>query len=480
MQRRVVVAAAVVAVAVSCATNPATGRRQLILVSEAEEIQLGRQSDASIRSEMGVYDDAELSRYVERIGLSLARQSHRQNLPWTFAVVDESAVNAFALPGGFVYVTRGILPFLRDEAELAAVMGHEVGHVDGKHGVDQYSRQMLTQTALVGASALLPRWQAAFGGLGIAAEFVFLKYGRDAELESDHLGVGYAAAAGYAPDAMPGVLAMLGRLDEASGSSRGVPNWALSHPPAADRVARVQEAVAAANGPNASTRRAAEFEAVIDGVVFGDSREKGLIRGSEFVHPVLRFALRFPDGWTIANSASQVSARDAAQGGAAMILELSEQKSASVAEAARADMTQAGLREVDGSVRRINGLEAFVGTFDGTIDTTPVRVRSAHILSDGRLYLLAGLATLNEFARVEARFDNAIQSFRAMTGAESDRIQPSHVAFYRVQSGDTWESLAKRAGPYVQLSAATLAIMNGVEPATPPRPSSRIRIVVGG
>ena len=127
-------------VALSCATNPATGRRQLILLSEADEIQLGRESDAGVRQEMGVYDNADLQRYVDRIGQTLARTSHRPQLPWRFAVVDSSAVNAFALPGGFIYVTRGILPFLRDEAELAAVMGHEVGHVTNATGAPAQSR----------------------------------------------------------------------------------------------------------------------------------------------------------------------------------------------------------------------------------------------------------------------------------------------------------------------------------------------------
>src|SRR4029453_14850227 len=130
-----------VLIACGCATNPATGRHQVILMSEAEEIQLGRQSDAEVRKKMGIYKDGELQRYVKGVGDRLARAAHRPNLPWTFAVVDEPAVNAFALPGGYVYITRGILPFLRDESELAAVMGHEIGHVDARHQAAAYSRQ---------------------------------------------------------------------------------------------------------------------------------------------------------------------------------------------------------------------------------------------------------------------------------------------------------------------------------------------------
>jgi predicted Zn-dependent protease len=470
----------VAAVALSCATNPATGRRQLILLSEADEIQLGRESDAGVRKEMGVYDNAELQRYVDRVGQTLARTSHRPQLPWTFAVVDTSAVNAFALPGGFIYVTRGILPFLRDEAELAAVMGHEVGHVDAKHGVDQYSKQLLTEASLASASALLPKWRPAFGGLGLATQFVFLKYGRDAELEADRLGVGYDAAAGWAPQAMPGVLTMLGRLEAAGGSRQGIPNWALSHPPAEDRVAKVQAAVAAVEGRGATTTNAAAYEALLDGVVFGDSREQGMVRGAEFVHPVMRFSVRFPEGWGIANGATQVSATPADQTNAVMMLGLASQSSGAVADIARSEMAKSGLTEVGGAPTRINGLDAYVGTYNGTIDTTQVGVRAAHIRSGNQVYVVAGLATADAFQAVDRLFAQSVQSFRQLSEAEAARIQPNRITFGIVRAGDTWDSLARRAGQFGAPSPAALAIMNGSDPATPPRVGARVRLVVGG
>jgi predicted Zn-dependent protease len=478
MKRAAIVSA--IAIVIGCATNPATGRRQVILVSEAQEIEIGRESDAQIRREMGVYSDENLQRYVNRIGQSLARTSHRPSLPWTFAVVDESAVNAFALPGGKIYVTRGILPFLRDEAELAGVMGHEVGHVDAKHGVDQYSRQLLTEGALVGASVLLPKWRTAISGLGVAAQFVFLKYGRTAELEADRLGVGYASAAGWAPEAMQGVLGTLGRLDEAAGTRRGVPNWALSHPPAADRVAKIQEAVTAAAAGGGTATNAPQFEQIIDGIVFGDSREKGMIRGSEFVHPVLQFSVRFPDKWEILNGASQVSAGSENEPGAVMILELSKQSTGSVADAARADMADTGFRETGGGPTRINGLDAYVATYEGAIENTPVAARVAHIRSGDHIYLVAGLATAERFPSADRNFTESIRSFRSLSAAEAARIQPGRVRFHTVQAGDTWESLARRAGPFGAPSASSLAIMNGSAAGAPPRPGARIRIVVGG
>lgn len=466
--------------AIGCATNPATGRRQLILMSEQEEIGLGRQSDAEIRQQMGAYADQDLQRYVDRIGQRLARESFRPKLLWTFTVVDESAVNAFALPGGFIYVTRGILPFLRNEAELAGVLGHEIGHVDAKHSVDQYSRQMLAGGALAGASILAPKWRAAFGAGGLVAQLAFLKFGRDAELEADRLGVGYASSGGWTPQAMQGVLGTLGRLDDAQGSRRGVPNWALTHPPAADRMMKVQEAVATAAARGGTATNAAEFERVIDGVVIGDSREKGMVRGSEFLHPVLRFSLRFPEGWEIMNGSDQVSAVESEQGNVAMLLELSKNSSGSAEQAAHADMPAAGLRETSGGTARINGLEAYVGTYEGVTNNTSVLLRAAHIRSGQQIYLVVGLATAAEFPRADRGFTAAIQSFRQLSQQEADRIQPKRLDFHMVRSGDTWESIARQSGGTNGVKPATLAIMNGSEPATAPRAGARIRIVVGG
>lgn len=464
-------------VAAACATNPATGRRQLILMSEADEIQLGRQSDQEIRQQMGVYNNADLQRYVDRIGRRLVQSSYRPDLPWTFTVVDEPAINAFALPGGFIYLTRGILPFLRDESELAGVLGHEIGHVDGRHGVDAYSKQLLAGGGLAIGSIFVEEIGQFQGLAGAAFGLMFLRHGREAELEADQLGVRYAAAQGWDPSGVPGLLSTLARLDEASGSSRGVPNWALTHPPAADRVAKVQEAVAAVQASGAATNQA-EFERLIDGVVVGDSREKGFVRGSDFLHPVLRIGLRFPSGWPVRNSNDQVTAQQSDAGDVGIVLRIVANPSSSVDQTARASMTRAGFREVSGRRTSINGLNAYVGTYEATVETTRIASRAAHVQVGDRTYLLAGLATANQFQRVDDAFDGTIGSFRELSRSEADRLQPDRLDFHVVRSGETWEALAKRADG--RLRASTLAIMNGSDPATAPRVGARIRIVVGG
>lgn len=459
-----------------CATNPATGRRQLILMSEQQEVQTGRESDAEIRKQMGVYNDPQLQRYVSSVGMKLVTQAHRPDLPWSFVVVDEPAVNAFALPGGFIYITRGILPFLRNEAELAGVLGHEIGHVDARHSAEAYSKQLGAGLGLVVAGIFAPSTQPLQGVAGAGLQVLFLKYGREAEMEADGLGVGYESGAGWDPRGVPDMLGTLARLDEAGGSRRGVPNWALTHPPAADRVTRVQDVVAKAPA-GARTTNATEFERHLDGVVFGDSPEKGLVRDNEFVHPVLRFAVRFPEGWDVANSESQVTARQSDSSNIAMLLQLVDDGSP-VEQLGPSQMARAGWTEISGDRTSINGLDAYVGTYEGVSQGTRLRIMAAHVRAGAQTYVIAGLAPAGEFGSAASTFTSAIRTFRTLSRAEAEAIHPDRIDFHVVRTGDTWDSLARSAGG--RTKAATLAIMNGSAPATPPRVGDRIRIVVGG
>jgi predicted Zn-dependent protease len=463
------------ALAVACATNPATGRHQLMLMSEAQEVQLGRQSDADVRKQMGVYNDPGLQQYVDRIGRRLAASSKRPNLPWTFTVVDEAAVNAFALPGGFVYITRGIVPFLRNEAELAAVLGHEVGHVDARHSAEAYSNQTFAGGGLAVLGILVPETQPFAQAASVSLGLLFLKHGRSAELEADQLGVRYIATNRWSPEAMPGLLSTLQRLDEASGTRRGVPNWAATHPPAADRVAKVQEAVRASSQPGANVTNEMELERHLDGVVYGDSREDGIIRGSEFLHPVLRFAVRFPAGWEVVNSSEQVSARPDENSNSAMLLELAP-ANGSPEQTARDVFSKAGFTELDGQRTRVNGLDAYIGRYQGVMSNQRVYMEAALIRADQQTYLVAGIAPANEFNASARAFSSTIQSFRPLSRDEADRIQPDRIQLYTARQGDTWASLARRGN----VKPTTLAIMNGVDPSAPLRVGSRIRIVVGG
>jgi len=469
----------VVATAIACVTNPATGQRQFNILSEGDEVALGKQSDAQIRQEMGVYADQPLQDYVNRVGQAMAKTSHRPQLPWTFAVVDASAINAFALPGGYIYLTRGILPFLRDEAEMANVIGHEIAHVTAMHGATAYSRQQGIGLGLgIGRIFAPENRQGLFSIAEGAFGLLFLKHGRDAELEADRLGVGYAANSGWNPSGMAGMLSTLGRLSEASGSSRGVPNFLSTHPLPEDRVAQVQSVADAARTATSTRVNADNFARRIDGLVFGDSREQGIVRGRDFLHPILRMALQFPAGWQISNGAQQVVAQPEGDQPMAVMMEIVDDGGRSPAQAGRARMAQAELTERAGESTTINGLPAFVGVFSGGTGNEAIVARVAFISHAGRLYQVAGVAAENAFSQADPTFRQVIGSFRGMTAAEADRVQPARVDFHTVRTGDTWASLAKTSGGAVTASA--LAIMNGADPSSTPKAGMRVRVVIEG
>jgi predicted Zn-dependent protease len=465
----------------ACATNPATGEKEFSLMSEAQEIELGKQMDAEVRREMGLYEDPELQRYVETIGMKLARASERPSLPWHFAVVDEPAVNAFALPGGYIYVTRGILPFLDNEAQLAGVLGHEIGHVTARHSAQQYTKATTAGIGVTLLSIFVPEARPFQNLTETALGVLFLKYGRDDELQADRLGVKYAGTSGWDPAGVAGMLRTLARLDEASGSRKGVPNWLSTHPAPADRVEKVQAAIQQqpprAVGTSGQVDEA-DFLRHLDGIVYGDSPREGIVRGNAFLHPELRFAMEFPPGWDIQNTPTQVLAK-APERDDYMLLQLVPNASGSIDQIARGTMANAGFRQLNGEAARVNGLDAYVGTYQGQMQGLGnVVTLAAHIVHDRSVYLFAGLAPANEFESVQRPFAQSIRSFRQLSRQEAADIRPNLVDLYTVRAGDTWASIAERSGGGVK--ASTLAIMNNYEPNQQPRAGDRIKVVVQG
>jgi predicted Zn-dependent protease len=482
MTLRLPVSAALLAatLTVACATNPVTGRRELNFMSEAQEISIAQESEPQIKAEMGVYNDPALQEYVSEIGMRLAKVSERPTLPWRFTVVDVPAVNAFAVPGGGIYLTRGILPFLDSEAELAGVLGHEIGHVTARHSAQQYTRQITGQVGLLALSIFVPAARQ-FGELGgQALGVLFLKYGRDDELQADELGAKYESTLGWDPAAVPGFLSTLGRLDEAAGDRRGVPNWLSTHPEPLARVKDIQptvEQLRASTGADDVNREALLRH--VDGIVFGDSPEQGMARENVFLHPVLRFRLDFPREWEIANSPQQVVAKAPGADVFMLLQGVPMPQGRNIQEIALNDMGKAGFRALDGDRTTINGLEAFVGVYEGQMQGLgAVAMRAAHIVHGRDVYILAGLVAPNAFRQADAAFNTSIRSFRPLSTAEAEDIRPDRVDLYIVRAGDTWASIAERSGGAIK--PATLAVMNNAAPGSQPQPGNRIKIVVRG
>ncbi len=463
----------------ACATNPVTGKRQMSLLSEAEELAIGQQQDAEIRREMGVYNDPKLQAYVSEIGQDLARTSHRPNLPWTFTIVDSPAINAFALPGGYIYLTRGILSYLDDESELAGVLGHEIGHVTARHAAQAYTRQAQANLGLTVLSIFVPSTRpfTDLGATGLGV--LFLKHGRDAELEADRLGVEYGSSAGWDPAGVPRFLSTLARVD--SLSERGVPNWLSTHPDPGSRVGEAEPVVARFASPTAAKRNRDVYLDHIEGLVYGDNPEDGIVRGHVFLHPALRFGLSFPEGWEVTNTPDAVMAREPGTEHYMVLQEVERPRSSSsLGDVATASMRAAGYAVVDGRSEQINGQAAHVGLYRGTAKGTgKVMMRAAHIALGRQFYVVAGFAPEAEFDLVDRDVLGSIQSFHQLSAAEASRVQPNRVDFYVVKAGDSWQSIAVRQGKNI-VNAATLAIMNDHEVNAQPQAGERIKIVVEG
>ena len=458
-----------------CATNPATGRNQLMLISEAQEIQMGREADGAVVASIGLYDDPVWQRYIQQFGARLAAASERPNLPWTFRVVDDPTVNAFAIPGGFIYVTRGLLAHLTSEAELAAVVGHEIGHVTARHTAAQMSQQQLIGLGLaVGsmANAQVAKYAStADQALGI----LYLKFSRDNESQADELGLRYMRRADYDPRQMPEVFRMLDRLGAASGGG-SLPTWLATHPSPGNRFTAINGQIAALPQDFSGTSvNRDSYQRRLDGLVFGLDPRQGYFTGSQFLHPGLRFRLAFPDGWTTNNGAQAVVAVSP-KGDA--VVELSQAQETSAAAAASAFLSQQGI--TSGASARVTlngGLSGVNAPFAAATEGGTLRGTVLFAEFGGGVYRLLGYAPESRWPSYQGTAERALRSFERLTDPAALNAQPQRVDIVTLDRRTTIAELVQRLSSPV--SAATLALINQVEPQTPLEQGRLVKVVVG-
>jgi predicted Zn-dependent protease len=457
-----------------CATNPATGARQLTLVSESQEIGMGRDYDREVVASMGLYPDTGLQRYVQQLGARLAATSERPNLPWTFRVVDDPVVNAFALPGGFIYVTRGILAHLNSEAELAGVVGHEIGHVTARHSVSQMSRQRLAQFGLAIGTIASPEVERYAGAASAALGVLFLKYSRDDEQQADDLGLRYMRRGNYDPRELPDVFRMLERVSAAQGGGRA-PEWLATHPNPENRLERIAQQIAAL--PQDFTGTAVKREAYLerlDGLVFGTNPREGFFRNNQFFHPELRFRITLPEGWPTDNGKQAVLAVSPQKHA---VVELSLAKEQTAAAAARAFLSQLGFTSGDPARTSVGGLPAVSAAFAAATDRGTVRGSVVFVEHGGAVYRVVGYALEARWPAYQATVERALQSFARLTDPAALNVQPQRVELVRIDRRTTIADLARqRPSP---VPAATLALVNQVEPETPLEPGQLLKWVAG-
>lgn len=472
--------------------NPATGQSEFTAMSPAQEQEIGEEQHPQVLMQFGgPYDDAELQSYVSRIGADLAAVSELPELDFTFTVLNSEVINAFALPGGYVYITRGLLALADNEAELAGVMAHEIGHVTARHSAQRYSRGVLAQGGLaigtilagvLGGGAAADLVQQA-GGLG--AQAYLAGYSRDQEFQADELGVRYMARAGYDPTAMSSFLEKLERNDQLmrrlSGRDGADPasSWFATHPRTPDRVLRAAEQASAATAGENRTGREDYLEQ-IDGMVYGEDPSQGFVRGRTFVHPDLRFAFDVPEGYRIVNTPAAVigQAQNSLMKFDAVRVPASQDVGAYLARDWAQELGAGRLDNVADS--QVNGMPAASAVAPGRLDNgQQVTVALAALRAgDEQVYRFMFVSPGRMSSAQASAYQATVNSFRRLSADEAAALQGRRLRVVTVEPGQDVEDLAPRMA-VDSLPREQFELLNGLEAGDPLSPGQQVKLIVG-
>jgi predicted Zn-dependent protease len=460
----------------ACAVNPATGQRQLMLVSEQQEIVMGRENDKVISAQLGLYDDQELQDYVQRLGTELAATSERPHLDWTFRVLDDPVINAFALPGGYIYVTRGILVHLDSEAALCSVIGHEIGHVTARHSAAQMSKAQLAQLGFGAVSMIVPDRMEKFGAPAmLLTEMLFLKFSRDHERQADDLGLRYLVRGEYDPNPMPEVFDMLGRASEAAGQGR-VPGWVSTHPRPENRSQRINDQIAALDRSFAGYAvNRDQFLRRIDGINFGEDPRLGYFKENLFLHPEMRFRFEFPEDWELVNQTQAVVGLSGEED-AIVYITLSDKETA--AEALRSFLELEVVTRAGGWDRPVRSLTSTGAIFAVNREQNSLRGLAAFVEHDGKVFQLLGYTLQERWSGYESRLRSSLSSFARLTERRYIDVLPKRLEVVRPGRSMSLQQFADRYDATVDLG--TLALINGLDVDARLRGDRSYKVVVGG
>ena len=461
------------------AVNPATGKRDFtVFMSPDEEIRVGRREHPKVLKEFGgAYDDPDLAAYVDSIGQFLAQTSELPRLEWTFTILNTPTINAFALPGGYIYVTRGLLALAEDEAQLAAVIGHEIGHVTARHSAQRYSRNVLTGIGTLAADLLLGgRAQSIASTVG---SLYIAGYSREQEHEADRLGIRYISRSGHETAAMARFLAKLeaekALTDKIRGrAGRTGTSLLATHPPTRERVARTRT-LAARTAVRDPIRARSIYLGKIDGMIYGDDPAQGFAKGRDFIHPQLGFTFRVPPGFSVVNSARSVTALG--PGDARIIFDAAPEP---VAGSMRYYLTRVWggrTRFFDVETIRVNGMEAATGRTRVRTGQGLREVRAVAVRWDARtVHRFLFVGTPARIAALGTELRRTTHSFRRLTGREAASARPARLRIRTVRPGDTIDGLAS-AMPFETFGRERLLVLNGLAPDARLEPGQLIKVV---
>ena len=444
----------------SCARNPVTGKQEFMLLSEGDEIKMGKETDGSVVQMYGIYEDDNLASYINDLGQEMAKISHRPQLKFEFKVMDSPVINAFAVPGGYVYVTRGILAHLNNEAELAGVVGHEIGHVTARHSAQKYSETYLTNLGL-GVGSMISKDFAMFAGLAAQGlGLIFLKFSRDDERQSDVLGVEYSTKIGYDAREMSNFFGTLDKMQNKS-EEGGLPDWFSTHPNPADRVVDVRkeaEKKQAELGKKDLKINRNEYLNIINGLIVGDNPRQGFVEKNVFYHPDLKFKFPVPESWKLNNLPTQVQLIDGEEKGI-ILFTLAGTSSAKTAADQFVEKTKSKVAKNEET--KVNGLKARK-VFSEIADRSNVlRIQSYFIEMSGEVYVFHGFSSSTEFDNYQSTYTKTMTGFNRLKDKEKLNVKPDRLKVIKsIKAAKFRDILDEFEVPEDELD--DLALLNGL------------------
>jgi predicted Zn-dependent protease len=452
---------------------PATGERRYVGFSWDEEVKLGQRASKDVAATFGIYRDAQLQRYLEDVGQRVLARSHLRRpgtdeqfrrTPVTFQILDSPIINAMALPGGYIYVTRGMLAHLNNEDQLAVVLAHEIGHVTARHAARQTWQQQIGQGLLLGGAVLgqsvlgLPAQQLLSLG-GAAAQLLFLRYSREDELEADRLGVEYSSLAGYDAQQVTAFFGSLARIQEKEG--QGLPNFLSTHPDPGDRVARIRQLSAKERAPSMPAENVARYLNTIEGSVFGEDPRQGFVEGNVFYHPDLRFQFPVPRGFRVVNQPTQVVMVESKQ---RAMLGFTSAGERSLDAAAAKFLQQPGLKVLERTRQRSGELPAIAAVADGKMENGQIaRILAYFVQYRDQVFHFAGYTSPEAFRSFESTFLQTMLGFGELRDPRMLQRQPVRLGLLRVDRPGAFRSFIPTKLP-PEIKPEDLAILNQVTP----------------
>lgn len=444
-----------------CAINPVTGKRDFMLVSESQEIAMGQEADPSIVRYFGLYQDPELQKFINAKGQQMVAISHRKNLKYEFKIVDSPVVNAFAVPGGYVYFTRGIMAHFNNEAEFAGVLGHEIGHITARHSAKQYSNQMLAQVGLIAGVVLVPEVGQFANELQQGVSLLFLKFGRDAETQSDKLGAEYSTKINYDAEEMAHFFNTLQRLQKQSGADE-IPDFLSTHPNPIDREENVEKQAAKWKKKTGATNLKVNGDSylkMIDGIVYGEDPRQGFAEDNVFYHPELKFQFPYPSGWMVQNSPEQVQFGPK-DGNALMMFTMAQ--GSSLDDAAQKLVQNYKLTVQKSNRENVNGNAAIALIADQQANPEQVVRTLIYVIEHGKnIYAMIGASSEANFNNYFQTFNTSMNGFRTLTDPAKLNKQPDRIRIKPVNNAGTLRD-ALRNYHVPEKRFEELAILNGM------------------